>query len=652
MFVLRCLAICALAQGLSTLPVCGQPLTAVVSDPGNITIQLEPVATLTGFIPIDAAAIPGDDKLYVGTYIAASASVRVVDPVSKTVSATPFLTFAGTGVPIVGQGLQGITFSPNFNDSAQPGYRKFYTYAVETGPGAANIMYAHPEVPGPGQVGVLREWTANALGTAIDTTIPSRVVINFGGNSNYTHSGGGMKFGPDGYLYVATGDSGGNGNGNSGAIDNAGDGFTGRNPTGTSSDVPAISNGVDFTNLLGKVIRIDPYVTNGDGSPRATPADTAAKTFGGSTRYFIPNSNPFVGNPQNIYFTPLGPAASQAPVAPLAELFAFGFRNPWKLSFDKNGVAGDAPYVADVGSRDREEIVLLESGKNYGWPYREGDVASPAAANRPLVAGNLPYLKQTSPGVFAPFDLDPTLSDPTQMAPPTAILATRSVSGGSFYDNPNRDVFNDGIYGDQYGDGTAVVGGFVYRGTSFPALEGKYVMGVYEYVVPASPGSYVATSVGGRLLYFDPAEEAAIKTVRAFNFTAGSSLPANGGGSLLSISEGNDGELYAMLANGSILKIAAPPLPGDYNNDHVVDAADYTVWRDNVGSSSALPNDPIGGTIGDQQYEQWKTNFGASDLGGSGSLGANVPEPGGLVLLAVGLMSSLVFGRRRFNAKS
>ena len=64
-------------------------------------------------------------------------------------------------MPITGQGLQGITFSPNFHDNTQPGYRKFYTFQVETGPGGANIMFLHPEVANPGQVGVLREWTAN-----------------------------------------------------------------------------------------------------------------------------------------------------------------------------------------------------------------------------------------------------------------------------------------------------------------------------------------------------------------------------------------------------------------------------------------------------------------------------------------------------------
>ena len=56
---------------------------------------------------------------------------------------------------------------------------------------------------------------------------------------------------------------------------------------------------------------------------------------------------------------------------------------------------------------------------------------------------------------------------------------------------------------------------------------------------------------------------------------------------------------------------AAPsPLTGDYNNNGVVDAADYVVWRNNQGTSNALPNDPIGGMIGAAQYNQWRAHFG------------------------------------------
>lgn len=77
--------------------------------------------------------------------------------------------------------------------------------------------------------------------------------------------------------------------------------------------------------------------------------------------------------------------------------------------------------------------------------------------------------------------------------------------------------------------------------------------------------------------------------------------------------------------------LTAPSLAGDYNNDGTVDAADYTVWRDNVGTSNTLQNDPIGGMIGTEHYSQWKSNFGMQ--GGGGSIAnAAVPEPSGLFL--------------------
>jgi hypothetical protein len=70
-------------------------------------------------------------------------------------------------------------------------------------------------------------------------------------------------------------------------------------------------------------------------------------------------------------------------------------------------------------------------------------------------------------------------------------------------------------------------------------------------------------------------------------------------------------------------------LAGDYNEDGRVDAADYTVWRDKLGSTDPLPNDAVGGTIGQGQYDQWKANFGN---GGAGSLaGWAVPEPSTLM---------------------
>ncbi len=76
------------------------------------------------------------------------------------------------------------------------------------------------------------------------------------------------------------------------------------------------------------------------------------------------------------------------------------------------------------------------------------------------------------------------------------------------------------------------------------------------------------------------------------------------------------------------------PIPGDYNVDGLVNAADYTVWRDNRGTSAVLPNDPTGGIIGAAQYNTWRTNFNAG--GNFGPLGATaVPEPASVVVMLV-----------------
>jgi hypothetical protein len=85
--------------------------------------------------------------------------------------------------------------------------------------------------------------------------------------------------------------------------------------------------------------------------------------------------------------------------------------------------------------------------------------------------------------------------------------------------------------------------------------------------------------------------------------------------------------------------VAMPPsLPGDYNNNHVVDGADYVVWRENAGTTNALPNDPIGGTIGSAHYNQWRAHFGMTPSGGGS---AAVPEPQVVALLAIAVTWAL-----------
>ena len=142
------------------------------------------------------------------------------------------------------------------------------------------------------------------------------------------HNGGQLAFGPeDGYLYIALGDGG-------------------------SSGDPE-ENGQDASTLLGSILRID--VNN---STEANP-------------YAIPPDNPFVGNSNGFK----------------EEIFAYGLRNPWRFSFDP---ATNQLWAGDVGQGAREEISIIESGKNYGWNTMEGTLCFDPGNNCPTDGLTLP----------------------------------------------------------------------------------------------------------------------------------------------------------------------------------------------------------------------------------------------------------------------
>ncbi len=179
--------------------------------------------------------------------------------------------------------------------------------------------------------------------------------------NGFFHKGGCIEFGADGFLYISLGEDG------------------------------TPDNAQSLTTLKGKVLRID--VNNPSGG----------------RQYGIPNGNPFKGNPNGYR----------------EEIWAFGFRNPWRFSCDD--ATGDL-WLGDVGQNAWEEVDFLRKGRNFGWPLMEGGVCYPQA------------------GSCDTMDLDIVLP-----------VATYPHSNGS----------------------ASITGGCVYRGPTVPSLYGNYIFADY-----------------------------------------------------------------------------------------------------------------------------------------------------------------------------
>lgn len=212
----------------------------------------------------------------------------------------------------------------------------------------------------------------------------------------WNHNGGTIAFGPDGYLYVGLGDGG-----------------AANDPFG---------NAQNLGTLLGSIMRIDIDKTDGDRN------------------YAIPADNPFVG---------------RSDARP--EIYAYGVRNVWRISFDRDT---GALWAGDVGQNLWEEIDIITSGGNYGWNQREGRHA------------------------FGPNGADA------------------------------NDEMTEPIWEYDHQVGKSITGGFVYRGENVPALQGKYLYADYvsgliwaldydaqsgkvtNYSIPAPSGQFAIISFG------------------------------------------------------------------------------------------------------------------------------------------------------------
>jgi len=232
-----------------------------------------------------------------------------------TLSSTPFLNITDrVRSPSSGggneEGLLSVAFPPDYAIQ-----RYFYVY------------YTNRD----GNNQVSRFYLQAGQSDAADSNREDRILLlEHPQQSN--HNGGQLAFGPDGYLYIGTGDGGGGGD-----------------PFG---------NGQNPASLLGKILRIDVESAYASRQPKAYPfcfEDITADAP--SQPYQIPPDNPFVD------------VSGARP-----EIWALGLRNPWRFSFDR--LTNDL-YIGDVGQNAIEEIdfqpAISTGGENYGWNILEGN---------------------------------------------------------------------------------------------------------------------------------------------------------------------------------------------------------------------------------------------------------------------------------------
>lgn len=258
---------------------------------GDITIDLAPVAT--GLHAPVGGTNAGDSRLFVIDQVG---EIRIIK--DGALLSTPFLDVSDKVIASGERGLLGLAFHPDYQTNG-----KFYIY------------YSAPGAPaGFGHRSIISEWQVSDDPDLADPD-SERIVLTFN-QPQGNHNAGDIHFGPDGYLYIASGDGGG--------ANDAGTGHT-----------PDIGNALDPTKLLGKILRVDV-----DGQDEGL-------------EYAIPADNPFVGDPE----------ARQ-------EIYALGLRNPFRFSFDRGGE--HQLFAGDVGQREIEEVDIIVKGGNYGWKAKEG----------------------------------------------------------------------------------------------------------------------------------------------------------------------------------------------------------------------------------------------------------------------------------------
>jgi glucose/arabinose dehydrogenase/mono/diheme cytochrome c family protein len=356
--------------------------TAPVQRVANKTLKMPPAppqlgyassnafGTMTFTNPVAIVSAPGEtNRLFILEKRGRIIAITNLAAPTRTVFMDITNQVLGSDVVSDERGLLGLAFHPGF---ATNGYfYVFYTGTATTSDSGGANMHD-----------ILSRFQVSAADpNQGDPASEVRLIQQYDEADN--HNAGDLHFGPDGYLYVSLGDEGGaNGEyGNAQRIDK--DYFSG-------------------------ILRIDVDMLPGNLPPNPHPSTTP--------NYLVPADNPFVGATK---FNGL----SVDPNNVRTEFWAVGLRNPWRFSFD---YSSGTVYCGDVGQNTREEIDIIVKGGNYGWNFREGNIAFPGG--------------------------------PT---PPPGFVETKPL-----LDYPRTA-------------GYCVIGGVVYRGTRMSQLYGAYIYGDY-----------------------------------------------------------------------------------------------------------------------------------------------------------------------------
>lgn len=357
---------------------------------------------------------------------------------------TPFLDITDRMVTVNSvydeRGLLGLAFHPDYASNG----RFFVRYSSPRTGGSEEVCNQDGFIVGCHEA-ILAEF--RVLGDPATSDVAdsaSEVIHHRVDQPQFNHNGGQVAFGPDGLLYWGLGDGGG-----------ANDGLADEPPSHGS-----IGYGQDVTSPLGSILRIDVDAAPGPG-----------------LTYAIPAGNPFASG---------GGAA---------EVYAYGFRNPYRFSFAGSG----SMFVGDVGQDLFEEIDVVPvsatpSLLNYGWVIREG---------------------------FECFD-------PMNPTTPPANCAITGTQGENLLDPAMSYAHSEGL---------AIVGGYVYRGSLSPALSGQFVFGDFSQDFGPT----------GRLFYTSTSGPEAFQLNEFFLLPNGDPL----GQAVFGIGEDEQGELY-LLASDNI----------------------------------------------------------------------------------------------------